>query len=96
MTSYAHHNGDTLVVGNHWLERQFAAQPGKPFHTTVFLNKISDRDYARAGGREFCFSVNGSRFLCSTTGKYASINASPLDLENSNNCCAVHFPAGFK
>ncbi|HEX7586683.1 MAG TPA: alpha-galactosidase [Anaerolineae bacterium] len=59
MTVYARHDGHTLVIGNQWIERRFAAQAGALFHTTAFLNKISNRDYGRAGGREFCFSVDG-------------------------------------
>ena len=59
MTGYAHHDGHTLVIGNRWIERRFAAQVGQPFVTTAFLNKISNRDYGRAGGREFSFAVDG-------------------------------------
>ncbi len=56
---YARHDGDTLTIGNHWLERGFAARRGSPFITATLVNKISNRNYWRSGGREFCFSAEG-------------------------------------
>jgi alpha-galactosidase len=56
---YTRLDGETLVIGNRWIERSFCARVGAPFLTTAFLNKLSKRDYARVGGREFCFSIDG-------------------------------------
>ncbi len=57
--AYAHRTHNTLIIGNQWMERRFAARVGEPFLTLAFINKISRRDYSRVGGREFCFSVDG-------------------------------------
>ncbi|MBI5030854.1 MAG: alpha-galactosidase [Chloroflexi bacterium] len=66
-THYAHHDGSSLLIGNRWVERAFSARVGEPFITSSFVNKTSnrdyvrtDRDYARAGSREFCFSIDGN------------------------------------
>ncbi len=57
--AYARRDADAMIIGNRWVERRFAAQVGEPFLTSAFVNKISQRDYSRPGGREFCFSVDG-------------------------------------
>ena len=59
VAAYAHHDGNRLVIGNRWVERGFTAHPGEPFITRSFINKLSQRNYYRAGGREFCFAVDG-------------------------------------
>lgn len=58
--TYARHNGISLVIGNRWVERAFAARVGEPVITTSCVNKISKRDYSRTGSREFCFSIDGN------------------------------------
>jgi alpha-galactosidase len=58
-TAYVRRDKDSLAIGNRWVERGFTARAGEPFITSTFLNKISNRNYYRAGGREFCFSVDG-------------------------------------
>ncbi len=57
--AYARRTHNTLIIGNQWMERRFAARVGEPFLTAAFVNKLSSRDYSRPGGREFCFSVDG-------------------------------------
>ncbi len=57
--AYARRDADSLRIGNRWIERKFAARIGEPFLTSAFINKISNRDYSRPGGREFCFSIDG-------------------------------------
>ncbi len=57
--AYARRDVDALCIGNGWVERRFSARVGAPFLTTAFLNKISNREYWRPGGREFRFSVDG-------------------------------------
>lgn len=59
-SAYAHHDENSLVIGNRWVERGFSARLGAPFVTTTFFNKISNRNYARTGNCEFCFSVDGN------------------------------------
>lgn len=63
VAAYARRDASALRIGNRWVERQFSARVGSPLLTTAFLNKISDREYLRSGGREFCFSVDGREII---------------------------------
>ena len=56
--AYARRDADAVALGNRFLERRFSARVGAPFLTSGFLNKLSGREYWRAGTREFCFSVD--------------------------------------
>lgn len=59
-STFARRAKNSLSIGNRWLERRFSARKGKRFITTAFVNRISNRDYWRAGGREFSLAVDGA------------------------------------
>ncbi len=49
----------SLVLGNRWLERRWAACVDEVMYTTGFVNRRTGRNYARWPHREFSFSANG-------------------------------------
>ncbi len=59
IAAYARRDTGSVALGNRFLERRFSARVGAPFLTAGFLNKLSSREYWRAGAREFRFSVDG-------------------------------------
>jgi len=58
-SAYARYEGQTLVIGNAYLERRLAARAAAPCVTISFVNKETGRDYIRPGSREFSLSANG-------------------------------------
>ncbi|QEH42564.1 glycoside hydrolase family 36 protein [Chitinophaga sp. XS-30] len=49
---------DSTMIGNRFLQRQFVIDRNG-FHTAVFVNKLSGRNYNRSGSEEFYFAVDG-------------------------------------
>jgi hypothetical protein len=58
-SAFARYEGETLIIGNAYLERRLAARADAPCVTISFVNKETGRDYLRPGSREFSLSANG-------------------------------------
>lgn len=58
ISTVVHRTNDMLTISNAWLKRQFTTREGEQCVTVSFVNRLSGRDYARPGSREFSFIAN--------------------------------------